>query len=400
MVGVHYHSPATPVRRLLPPTMASIYNELDYERIKIIIQCPPTTSLVNWSKAPLQSHGEDDNPYQAINSSTGYIHTPGLLTIPLEIRWQIFGYLLRADNSRICPHARFPYVFLHTKRSDHPGYFHHSRAAPNNICFPALLINRQLYLEMKPILYSENILYFEHCLTRVSSWPGFPQELLAAIGPNIKHIGFPLEPPIESGLSKEASMKGAERLKAELKLLSTQLPNLTTTRVDLFSTSISEFLCQRFLVSLVRSCQLLPGKKTIIVHGSNHRKVGVGNSLRIHLNGCSDLVLLGGCSCAPFLVPSQPRLIMSAREQSETRPDLLGNWVLQQSNCSQKELATYTRIAQDGSVFVSSNAKIKGPRMGCLLCTLGAECVHGSRYTPTRKGPFDKTKKKHRFLLI
>lgn len=31
--------------------------------------------------------------------------------------------------------------------------------------------------------------------------------------------------------------------------------------------------------------------------------------------------------------------------------------------------------------------------MGCLLSTLGTDCVHGAGYTPTRKAPVDRTGK-------
>lgn len=42
-----------------------------------------------------------------------YTSTTGLLTIPLEIRLQIFGCLLRADDERICP-PRPPPLPIHT----------------------------------------------------------------------------------------------------------------------------------------------------------------------------------------------------------------------------------------------------------------------------------------------
>lgn len=60
----------------------------------------------------------------------------------------------------------------------------------------------------------------------------------------------------------------------------------------------------RILVCIVRSCQLLAGKKTITVYGTNRRKVLNGNVLRVHLKGCSDILLLGGCICIPFVEPT------------------------------------------------------------------------------------------------
>lgn len=50
----------------------------------------------------------------------------------------------------------------------------------------------------------------------------------------------------------------------------------------------------------------------------------------------------------------------------------------------------YESVVQYGSVFLSYLAQVKGPRMGCLLCKPGTDCVHGARYTPTRKKPVDR----------
>lgn len=38
---------------------------------------------------------------------------PGLLRIPLEVRWQIFRELLFADTHSICPHNRLPLVIFY-----------------------------------------------------------------------------------------------------------------------------------------------------------------------------------------------------------------------------------------------------------------------------------------------
>lgn len=388
--------------------MALAAKEAIQERIKnrVIRSC--TASLVAWLKNHFQSEDEADSLHQAVEavdkpqspteynptpnleerdsplqeqSPTGCTPSPSLLTIPLEIRLQIFGYLLSVDEGRICPHARVPYLFIRPKSSSHCH-------APNNIFLPALLINRQLYFEMKPILYSENLFYFEHCLTGNSFWPGFPHKTLAAIGTNMKQIGFSLE-SIKSGSTNiEASIDIAERLKAEFKSLSTLLPNLNTTRVDLFCTNARP--CQRFLVCLVRSCQLLHGKKIITVHSTNREKVRIANVLRIHLQGSSDLLLLGGCICIPFLEMrrEQRRVYVHTREIHCARPDRLNSWV--KETPKSRERLAYESVVKYGSVFFSYSAQVKGPRIGCLLCNLGTDCVHEARYTPTRKGPVDR----------
>lgn len=81
------------------------------------------------------------------------------------------------------------------------------------------------------------------------------------------------------------------------------------------------------------------------MHGNNREKVRVGNHVRIYLNDCSDLLLLGGCSCAPFLNAGwQPRLLILliyAREWRQSWPDMLSNWALWRSNFLQEHLAVY-----------------------------------------------------------
>lgn len=392
--------------RFSPVTMASICEESIQGRIKNRLNRAFTTFLARFKKHRQSKEG-GDNPYQAADivekTQNPNTPTPSLLSIPLEIRLQIFGHLLRADEGRICPHARLPYLFI--RREIRSRY-----DAPNNIFLPALLINRQLYLEMKPILYSENLFYFENWLTPRNPSDS-PRKLLAEIGTYIKQIGFPLDLfEIRSGfINKQASIKAAERLRAEFKMLSTHLPNLKSTRVDLFSSYKRE--CQRFLVCLVRSCQLLPGKKIITVHSTNRGKVRIGNILRIHLNGCSDLLILGGCICVPFTEPAWERRIVRAFESGRRQtfcsgPSLrvriytrhsdtgtsnsLTSWVRAGMSLSSAEKLAYESVVKYGSVFLSYTAQDKGPRMGCLLCNSGTGCVHEARYTPTRKHPVDR----------
>ena len=389
--------------------MASTSKELIHEKIKNRVNRTFTTSqssLVAWLKKHLQHKEENDRPDQMVDtvnkmqSLTACTPTPGLLSIPMEIRLQIFGYLLRVDKGRICPHARLPYLFV---RQEHPTY--HYSFASNNIFLHALLINRQLYFEMKPMFYSENLFYFEHCLTLDPSWLGFPPSLLSTIGTNIGQIGFPLH--LIGGvpnLTKEKSIEAAEKLKVQFELLSKYLPNLNITRVDLFFKYPKP--CQRFLVCLVRSCQLLSGKQIITVYGTNREKERIANILRIHLNGCSDLFLLGGCICIPFLHMQWERckVLIHTREMHRASADRLSHWVEEQSDSLRgrrywvgeqsdslrgRRLA-YESVVKYGSVFLSYNPKVKGPRMGCLLCKLGTDCVHEAKYTPTRKAPVDR----------
>lgn len=50
----------------------------------------------------------------------------------------------------------------------------------------------------------------------------------------------------------------------------------------------------------------------------------------------------------------------------------------------------YESVVKYESVFLSYIVKAKGPRIGCLLCKSGIDCVHGASYTPTRKQPVDR----------
>lgn len=154
---------------------------------------------------------------------------------------------------------------------------------------------------MRSFLYSENLFYFENCLTAFhfgydltkcyhANRLGFPKKLFAAIGTHIRKIGFPLH--FRFG-TKRASIKAAETIKAEFKLLATHLPSLSTTRVDLFFTYKS--LCQRFLIYLVRSCQLLSGKK---YHRCTCYQPRKGSSWKHHQDPSQRLLALTYCYSA------------------------------------------------------------------------------------------------------
>lgn len=361
--------------------MASTFNELIPERINDGVDCTSNNSLILRSKENTRSQDETDDPHQAVKKAHETEGRTGrLLSIPLEIRLQIFINLFRADKDQICPHARFRSLFLRPKcLGDFP--------AVNKIFLAALLINRQLYFEMKPILYSENFFYFEGCLTlKYFDPPSLPQKLLAAIGTYLKQIGFPLKFDNNRSATEEASMKAAKRFKAEFKLLSTHLPNLNTTQVDLFCTYTKP--CQRFLVCLVHSCQLLPGKKIITIHSTNREKARIAKILKIHLYNCSDMLLLGGCVCTPFLEWSSDECALKIHKL-ETYSGGQGwsnNWGGQMIRSYRSLRDCWNAYYYESVVSYDSN-QVKGPRIGCLLCKLGTKCVHDGRYGPTRQAP-------------
>lgn len=351
--------------------------------------------LLRWIRAHYTSTTSlIENPHSALDKVDK--PTPSFLAIPLEIRLQIFSYLFRADEGQICSHFRLPYLFFRPTCRARGHAF-------NNIFFDALLVNRQLYLELKRVVYGENLFYFEGCLPReYFDPPNFPQKMLAKIGMELRHFGFPLKFDASRAPDKEASIKAAERFEAEFKLLSRLLPNLSTTQVDLFC--IYAKPCESFLVCLLRSCQLLHGKKIISVHGTNREKTRIAKIFQVYLNGCSDVLLLGGCDCIPVLEIGSidcpvhmPRGQIFSREPSGSN-GWPGDWIMRteywytQAGWGYDRQRRWSQIWYT-SLFLSDNAEFKGPRMGCLFCKLDTECVHDKRYSPIRKVPVATTQK-------
>lgn len=75
---------------------------------------------------------------------------------------------------------------------------------------------------------------------------------------------------------------------------------------------------------------------------------------------------------------------------SDTFPNTLAKCVGEEVSESSRQTVVHGRAIKYGSVSWSHNAQAKGQRMGCLLCKLGTDCVHGVRYTPTRKAPIHR----------
>lgn len=85
------------------------------------------------------------------------------------------------------------------------------------------------------------------------------------------------------------------------------------------------------------------------------------------------------------------RLQFYTRPNNIAFPNTLAKWVGgEMSKSSRQKLVAYEKVVKYGSVLLSHNAQAKGQRMGCLLCKLGTDCVHGVRYTPTRKAPIHR----------
>lgn len=124
----------------------------------------PTHSLIIRSKESAQSQEEDDNPHQAVkivDETEG--RTGRLLSIPLEIRLRISSTYSTQTKTNPVPM---------------PASSTHSSAQNASVIFlpwttfsslVALLINRQFYFEVKPILYSEVLFYSNQPPSKLSS---------------------------------------------------------------------------------------------------------------------------------------------------------------------------------------------------------------------------------------
>lgn len=283
---------------------------------------------------------------------------PGLLRIPLEVRWQIFRELLFVDKHTICPHNRLPFVIFDLRKSNSVV----KEGAKHGIS--ALLLCRQIYHELMTLLYSENFFYFESCFT----WPGnpLPDLLTRFAGSFLHHIGFSVDQKIQKCAAPMDAVQGEmERIRRLCVSLKHFAPNLKVIRFYLFCNPKPEAW---FLLKLVDYASYLPGKKMIIVQGSNREKHRIAGTLKETINVLANLLLVGGCICSPFMPPPGNRF-----SSPRTRPvsDNLSRWVSLDSPWRQ-------RVKLYGSVPCSVET-YKGPLTGCLICQNGVECIHDKR---------------------
>lgn len=288
---------------------------------------------------------------------------PGLLRIPLEVRWQIFRELLFADTHSICPHNRLPFVIFYLRKSNSVV----NEGAKHGLS--ALLLSRQIYHEMMTLLYSENFFYFESCFT----WPGnpLPDILTRSAGSFLHHIGFSVDQKIQKRAAPMDAVQGEmDRIRRLCVSLKHFAPNLKVIRFYLFCNPKPEAW---FLLKLVDYANYLPGKKMIIVQGSNREKYRIAGILKETINVSANLLLVGGCICSPFTPPPGNQF-----SSPQTRPvsDTLSRWVSLDSPWRQ-------RVKLNGSVPCSVKT-YKGPLTACLICQNGVECIHDAQYSPKR----------------
>lgn len=308
---------------------------------------------------------------------------PDLLHLPLELRWQILVPLIRADEHQICAHApnNLPIIIWNGGKRE--------QAPKTGVQLSVLLLNRQIYQELIPLFYSENLIYLEQffgsdpikVLQRYSHSPVFLPRTLhsTCMGKFVQQIGFSVlqEPFLETALgyscdfspkTDDEIFNGSNRLRLQIDCqeLRQHLPNLQLTYVNIFTHPQKPE--EKFLLSLIKTLHTLPGRRILVIHGSNREKVRVSNILRFSTSQSTDLVV-GGCLCHMKDVrTSCPRSVYlnSSRHRRIWFENVL--WVRDHSHC------TFPRYSR----------RIKGCLTGCLLCKIGQACVHDPAYKPRR----------------
>lgn len=330
---------------------------------------PPPTPLLR-SSQDLKPGLDHDLPTPSTANEV-----PDLLRLPLELRWQIFNPLLRADEDQICEHAQtqFPFIIWNGRKRE--------QAPKTGVQPSVLLLNRQIYRELLPLLYSENLIYLEPFfgsdpvkkLRIISPLPNLlPIHLSSAsMGRFVKQIGFSVFQESSSLSSScnssreddEGIHNGSNRLRLEIhcRELRQHLPNLQLTYVNVFTHPQRPE--ERFLLHLIRTLQTLPGRRILVIHGSNREKVRVINILRSSISQSADLVL-GSCICYTFRATGTPDFPPFRRFWFE---NVL--WLRNHPHCTLPP-------------FLSR--RVKGCLIGCLLCKIGKGCVHDPAYRPQR----------------
>lgn len=309
---------------------------------------------------------------------------PGLLRLPLELRWKIFRPLLRADEHQICAHAQthLPFIIWNAGTREH--------APKTGVQHTVILLNRQIHGELLPFLY-ENLIYIEpfigsdrkRSLRKYSLSPKFlPIPLNAAsMGRFVKQIGFSVLqesslPPFkryscssQPGDDHEIfNGSNRRRLEIDCQELCQNLPNLQLTYVNIFTHPRRPE--EKFLLHLLKTLHTLPGSRILVIHGSNREKVRVINILRSSVSPSTDLVL-GGCICFTFKGVEASRPIVEYPDSPPPRRIWFENilWVRNHAHCT---------------LPPSISRRGKGCLIGCLLCKVGKDCVHDRAYRPQR----------------
>lgn len=340
---------------------------------------PPSTLLLPLSQDLKPALGRNLPAPSTINE------VPDMLRLPLELRWHIFHPFIRADEHQLCAHAQthLPFIIWDGGKRE--------KAPITGVHLSVLLLNRQIYQELVPLLYSENLIYLEQFFGSdpikiqqgYSRSPEFlPRSLRStSMGRFVKQIGFSVlqEHVLESPLgyscdfllkADDEIFNGSNRLRFEIDCqeLRQHLPNLRLTYVNIFTHPQKPE--EKFLLCLIKTLHTLPGRRILVIHGSNREKVRVSNILRLSASQFTDDLVVGGCYChVQDVRTSHPRA--DYYNSSPPRRVWFENvlWVRDHIYCT---LPPYL------------SPRIKGCLTGCLLCKVGKACVHDPAYKPRR----------------
>lgn len=336
---------------------------------------PPPTLLLPSS--------QDLKPAHDLPTSSTANKAPGLLRVPLELRWQIFRPLIRADEHQICAHeqTQLPFIIWNGGKRE--------KAPKTGVQLSVLLLNRQLYRELLPLLYSENLIYLEpffgsNPIKFLQKHSLLPKLLpivnnSASVGSFVRQIGFSvLQEPVQSSTSYSCNsppedddeiLNGSNRPRLEIdcRELRQHLPNLQLTYVNIFTHPQRPE--EKFLLHLIKTLRTLPGRRILVIHGSNREKLRAINILRSSVSQSTDLVL-GGCVC---YVSRGVGIICPRSESLDSPPRRIWFenvlWVRNHAHCT---------------LPPSLSRRGKGCLIGCLLCKVGKDCVHDPAYRPER----------------
>ncbi|MCJ1454696.1 hypothetical protein MMC28_005049 [Mycoblastus sanguinarius] len=335
---------------------------------------------------------------------------PGLFSLPVEIRLQIFSSVVDIDHLKlkICPHHRLPLLVL-TRRIESSHEFSYKKAlrpprageilptltpAYQNTPLSMLQINHQINEELSDLF----VLYLEKCFSffrnrhthNLEPWndPHSIGNVLKGYDPHIweylHRVGFSINQDFYYNAAVE--VVAIERFKAGLAWMHKHMPNLKFTYPHLFA-GAGRKPSDRFLIHLVRSLRSLRGQKFIHIYGSNRTKKAIANQWKAEVQDKAILVL-GGCHCNAWVAPEEcvyPRggwLFGQPAIKADTLTDWFSSW-------SEDEGKT----AQDGTPALKVCRQSKGPLIGCLLCwskthyKLKTVCNHDPKFNPARIVP-------------
>lgn len=200
----------------------------------------------------------------------------------------------------------------------------------------------------------------------------------ASIGRFVRQIGFSVyqEPTSRicscssSPRHDEEIFNGSNRLRLEIycQELGRHLSNLQLTYVNIFTHPQRPE--ERFLLHLIRTLHTLPGRRILVIHGSNREKVRVINILRSSLSQSADLVL-GSCICYTIRATKNSR----SKWGTPNFPPFTRFWF---------ENVLWLRNHPYCTLPPSVTRRGKGCLIGCLLCKVGKGCVHDQAYRPQR----------------